>query len=1152
MLNNSLQKIYSSDIAPNPTMNVLWMDLSENVYGARIKYFNGNSGRWEPWLLTSGADSEAADPRIQQHLIDSLVHVTQEDKDLWDSKQDSIGYTPENTSNKVIDFNHPDDETYPSSKLVYDTINNVPTDRWTDSGLTQIEPRNGKRIDVSIIDNLPEETAATIIAKIGTDSKIDSIYLPSYVDDVVETESWASLQLITGETGKIYVTLNDDIDNVHKANASYRWSGSTWISLANPLSFANQSEAEAGTENTKIMTSLRVAQSYDSRAILKVDKVTGKGLSTNDYTNIDKAKVDSLNKVVTPLEMNTWMDIGIFQVYYHSLIPTDFTALFGYEQEEGIEMYYIVDKTFESIKNKSNTVIQRMLATNGVEYKREIIEGFAQPWEVCLDISGKVDKDGVKVLSTNDYTDAAELEVAKVADRFYKQITLVQLDTNLLSGVYSLNGVVNSPTTLSDFIGVEQFGGSWTIDAIVTYSKVSPISAKQTIELSNGNRISRLVGDLGVQSDWALDVPDVSALIGQNIEIGLNADTVKIGQGATGVVEVGEEAAEVGIGAGSQLVIIAETVGGYTYIGQDNEQLNLGDGASNVYLGANAVAVKIGSSTTPIELSGNVGIGRAPHSVWKTVIGNATTDEASLYVGKTDIVDNATAKDYMAVFRMTPNNDSTGILLSRDVYGGISIGTGVSAGFGIATTNQYGGDAVDMIEFGTAGATATGRWLMLGTGAVYSLDANKIVGSNADTVIQNNALNPTRVVARVAGTATQTGDLFDVGTLANSTTFNKKFRIDVNGNTIQNNIINRRETQVTSGTTTTLTLVNARTQEFTGTLNQTLVLPVVSTLTINTVYEIVNLSSGIITINSSGGNTIKTLAAGYTIEIKCIAITGTTETSWRYGIRNNGGGKSLVSQLESEIPTGTAPLIVASTTKVTNLNADLLDDLDSSAFAKVGTGNTFTGNQVINGTTGDTVTINNTGTGNCLVVEGTSEFKNNVTFTGNGTYWEDLNMNPTNLTGGGTKPSRILFNGTTIGVAAFSASSIDEVEESIELPHKWKLGSPISFHLHQYPTSTNTGVCRYGLEYFFTEEGVAVTTSTTVYLEVAQIGTAWVKKSSSFADITPPSALGTQFHFRFWRDAPHVNDTYTGAIAISTIGVHYEADSLGSNTILTK
>jgi|SRR4030095_3206947 len=42
-----------------------------------------------------------------------------------------------------------------------------------------------------------------------------------------------------------------------------------------------------------------------------------------------------------------------------------------------------------------------------------------------------------------------------------------------------------------------------------------------------------------------------------------------------------------------------------------------------------------------------------------------------------------------------------------------------------------------------------------------------------------------------------------------------------------------------------------------------------------------------------------------------------------------------LAQLESLLSTGTAPLVVASTTKVNNLNADLLDGLDSAAFAQL-------------------------------------------------------------------------------------------------------------------------------------------------------------------------------------------------------------------------
>jgi hypothetical protein len=52
--------------------------------------------------------------------------------------------------------------------------------------------------------------------------KVASAQLPSYVDDVVEYNNYASLPA-TGESGKIYVTTD--------SNIVYRWSGSTYIQV---------------------------------------------------------------------------------------------------------------------------------------------------------------------------------------------------------------------------------------------------------------------------------------------------------------------------------------------------------------------------------------------------------------------------------------------------------------------------------------------------------------------------------------------------------------------------------------------------------------------------------------------------------------------------------------------------------------------------------------------------------------------------------------------------------------------------------------------------------------------------------------------------------------------------------------------------------
>ena len=86
----------------------------------------------------------------------------------------------------------------------------------------------------------PETVTAAIAAQKGqasgivpleADKKINSIYLPSYVDDVVEGyyhdgffySDEAHTNLIAGEQGKIYVDL--------LSNDSFRWSGSTYVAI---------------------------------------------------------------------------------------------------------------------------------------------------------------------------------------------------------------------------------------------------------------------------------------------------------------------------------------------------------------------------------------------------------------------------------------------------------------------------------------------------------------------------------------------------------------------------------------------------------------------------------------------------------------------------------------------------------------------------------------------------------------------------------------------------------------------------------------------------------------------------------------------------------------------------------------------------------
>ena len=87
-------------------------------------------------------------------------------------------------------------------------------------------------------------------------------------------------------------------------------------------------------------------------------------------------------------------------------------------------------------------------------------------------------------------------------------------------------------------------------------------------------------------------------------------------------------------------------------------------------------------------------------------------------------------------------------------------------------------------------------------------------------------------------------------------------------------------TTATATGTTTLTNTSTIFQLFTGTLGQIIVLPVASTLTQGWTFNIVNNSTGSLTVNSSGGNLVTTIVTNASATITCVLASGTSAASW--------------------------------------------------------------------------------------------------------------------------------------------------------------------------------------------------------------------------------------------------------------------------------
>jgi hypothetical protein len=143
----------------------------------------------------------------------------------------------------------------------------------------------------------------------------------------------------------------------------------------------------------------------------------------------------------------------------------------------------------------------------------------------------------------------------------------------------------------------------------------------------------------------------------------------------------------------------------------------------------------------------------------------------------------------------------------------------------------------------------------------------------------------------------------------------------------------------TSGGTTTLSNVSSYYQLFTGTLNQTVVLPVANTVTTGWTFHICNNSTGNLTVNSSGGNTVISIPSQVTAMCTCILASGTTEASWESGLT------------DFSTSTGAGSVVLNNSANITNV-------VISTATISNATINAYTESVLVYGSTSNAVTIN--------------------------------------------------------------------------------------------------------------------------------------------------------------------------------------------------
>lgn len=132
------------------------------------------------------------------------------------------------------------------------------------------------RIGTSRILTVADVGAVSGVCPLDGSQKVPAANLPSYVDDVVEAADFASLPG-TGETGKIYVTLDD--------GKVFRWTGSVYVEISSTPTGATIKalyEAEADTNAYTDAEKAKVAKLPTSKILILSDAAVTLDQDHND------------------------------------------------------------------------------------------------------------------------------------------------------------------------------------------------------------------------------------------------------------------------------------------------------------------------------------------------------------------------------------------------------------------------------------------------------------------------------------------------------------------------------------------------------------------------------------------------------------------------------------------------------------------------------------------------------------------------------------------------------------------------------------------------------------------------------------------------------------------------------------------------------
>lgn len=260
-----------------------------------------------------------------------------------------------------------------------------------------------------------------------------------------------------------------------------------------------------------------------------------------------------------------------------------------------------------------------------------------------------------------------------------------------------------------------------------------------------------------------------------------------------------------------------------------------------------------------------------------TVVTNANLTGPITSTGNTTLVNSQTGTGSTFVMQTSP------LLTTPDI--GVAIGT--------TLTNSIGSVSAPSYTF--TGRTSTGIYssavdvVSLTSGSVQTLESTtSFINLPLTSASTSGSLGALRLAGGIGisnttdATSTSNGGTF---TTNGGAAVAKKLYVGFSSNAT--NHIDGYSTTATSAGTTILTVNSNRLQYFTGSTTHTVRMPATSTLVLGQSYIVSNSSTGAVTVQSSGSNTITILPANTQSLLTCISTATTTAADWSINVSVN-------------------------------------------------------------------------------------------------------------------------------------------------------------------------------------------------------------------------------------------------------------------------